>query len=99
MLVGLRGVVDHPTGTDGADRMSDGQSNRQLTLREWIACRLLGLLVSFGVFLGTAYVGMQLDRWAYPNLQNRSGDAFLSLCISVILALVAWWGVKRLTRS
>jgi hypothetical protein len=68
------------------------------SLRGAISRWLLIAMAAFWVFVGTLYIGFRVDRWAYPNLQDRSGDAFLSFCVSVILAIFAARMVARLTR-
>jgi hypothetical protein len=80
--------------------MRDERSNKTWqVLRASTSRWLLIVLVSFWVFIGTLYAGFKLDRWAYPNLQDRSGDAFLSLCVSLLLGIVSARLVARWTRT
>ncbi len=82
------------------DTTSDEPGNNSWqALRASMSRWLLVMFISAWVFVGTLYAGFLLDRWAYPNLQDRSGDAFLSFCASVVLAIVSWRLLARWTRG
>ncbi len=75
------------------------RDDSRLGLRASISRQLLIVLVSFLVFIGTLYAGFRLDRWAYPELQDRSGDAFLSFCAAIFLGFVSGRLVAKWTRG
>jgi hypothetical protein len=72
------------------DGMSEDQGDHQwrMSLASGFAW-VLGVLVSFWVFIGAMYGLVRLDSWAFGNRPDRSGDFFLYLCVSGLIVIIS----------
>jgi hypothetical protein len=77
---------------------NDRDKSSWQALRASIGRWLLVALVWLWVFVGAAFALCHLDRWAYPDLRNRSGDVFVCLCAAAVVAIFSGRIVARWMR-